>query len=54
MQAFGQGFADQAKEGIQPVFLLEQVKDRLADRCHAVIVIAGKHRQQVQCGFNFN
>ena len=54
MQAFGQRFADQAKEGIQPVFLFKQVKDRLADRRDAVVVVAREHWQQVQRGFDFD
>jgi hypothetical protein len=35
-QAFGQGVADQAEEGVEAVFLFEKVKDRLADAADAV------------------
>ena len=46
-QTFRQVVADQAEQGIKPVFLLEQVKDDLGDRIDPVIVIARKDRQEV-------
>lgn len=42
IEALGQGLADQAEEGVQPVFLLKQVKDDAADAADAVGVVGGE------------
>lgn len=42
VQALGQGVADQAEEGVEAVFLLEQVEDDAADAADAVGVVGGE------------
>lgn len=42
VKALGQGLADQAEEGVQAVFLFEQVEHRAADAADAVGVVGGE------------
>lgn len=42
VEALGQGLADQAEEGVEAVFLFEQVKDDAADAADAVGVVGGE------------
>lgn len=42
VEALGQGLADQAEEGVEAVFLFEEVKDDAADAADAVGVVGGK------------
>lgn len=42
VEVLGQGLADQAEEGVEAVFLFEQVKDDAADAADAVGVVGGE------------
>lgn len=42
VEALGQGLADQAEEGVEPVFLFEEVEDDAAHAADAVGVVGGE------------
>lgn len=47
VEVLGQGLADQAEEGVEAVFLFEEIEDGAADAADAVGVVGGEDRHVV-------
>ena len=54
IQAFGQGIADQAEQGVEAIFFFKQVKNGLGDNADAVGVIGREDRHVIDHALNGN